>query len=70
MNAGNMTARHLEWVANELDEWCAPLRLSLEPSSVTSFYVDLGAARACGGARPRRSRDACCSSTRARCTRC
>jgi hypothetical protein len=42
MNAGNMTARHLEWVANELDEWCAPLRLSLEPSSVTSFYVDLG----------------------------
>ena len=43
MNAGNMTARHLEWVADELDEWCAPLRLSLEPSSVTSFYVDLGA---------------------------
>ena len=32
MNAGNMTARHLEWVAGELDEWCAPLRLSLEPS--------------------------------------
>jgi len=43
MNAGNMTARHLEWVAGELDEWCAPLRLSLEPSSVTSFYIDLGA---------------------------
>jgi len=43
MNAGNMTARHLEWVAGEVDEWCAPLRLSLEPSSVTSFYVDLGA---------------------------
>ncbi|HTR59902.1 MAG TPA: hypothetical protein VMM27_17110 [Casimicrobiaceae bacterium] len=43
LNAGNMTARHLEWVAGELDEWCAPLRLSLEPSSVTSFYVDLGA---------------------------
>jgi len=43
MNAGNMTARHLEWVAGELDEWCAQLRLSLEPSSVTSFYVDLGA---------------------------
>ncbi len=43
MNAGNMTARHLEWVAGELDEWCAPLRLALEPSSVTSFYVDLGA---------------------------
>ncbi|MFO1323194.1 MAG: hypothetical protein U1F15_03930 [Burkholderiales bacterium] len=43
MNAGNMTARHLEWVAGELDEWCSQLRLSLEPSSVTSFYIDLGA---------------------------
>jgi cyclic-di-GMP-binding protein len=43
MNSGNMTARHLEWVAGELDEWCAPLRLSLEPSTVTSFYIDLGA---------------------------
>jgi len=42
MNAGNLTAKHLEWVAGELDEWCAPLRLSLEPSSVSSFYVDLG----------------------------
>ena len=41
MNAGNMTARHLAWVAGELDEWCAALRLTLEPSSVTSFYVDL-----------------------------
>jgi len=43
MNAGNMTARHLEWVAAELEVWCAQLRLSLEPSSVTSFYIDLGA---------------------------
>ncbi|CAG0972858.1 hypothetical protein BURK1_01321 [Burkholderiales bacterium] len=42
MNAGNLTARHLEWVARELGEWCAPLRLTLEPSSVSSFYVDLG----------------------------
>jgi hypothetical protein len=42
MNAGNMTARHLEWVAGELDEWCSSLRLALEPSSVTSFFVDLG----------------------------
>lgn len=41
MNAGNMTAQHLEWVAGELDEWAAPLRLSLESSSVTSFFVDL-----------------------------
>ena len=42
MNSGNMTARHLEWVAGELDEWCTPLRLALEASTVTSFYVDLG----------------------------
>jgi hypothetical protein len=43
MNSGNMTARHLEWVAGELDEWAMPLRLTLEASSVTSFYVDLAA---------------------------
>ena len=42
MNAGNMTPRHLEWVAGEIGEWSAQLRLALEPSSVTSFYVDLG----------------------------
>jgi hypothetical protein len=43
MNSGNMTARHLEWVAGEIDEWCAPLRLTLEASSMTSFYIDLSA---------------------------
>jgi hypothetical protein len=43
VNAGNMTARHLEWVSEQLEEWTTPLRLSLEPSTVTSFYVDLGA---------------------------
>lgn len=42
MNSGNLTARHLEWVAKELDEWCSPLRLTLEASTVTAFYVDLG----------------------------
>jgi hypothetical protein len=42
MNSGNLSAKQLEWVTGELDEWCAPLRLTLEPSSVTSFYVDLG----------------------------
>jgi hypothetical protein len=42
MNSGNLSAKQLEWVSGELDEWCAPLRLTLEPSSVTSFYVDLG----------------------------
>ena len=42
MNSGNLTPRHLEWVAEQLSEWCAPLRLNLESSTVTSFYVDLG----------------------------
>jgi cyclic-di-GMP-binding protein len=41
-NSGNLTPRHLEWVADQLSEWCAPLRLSIEASTVTSFYVDLG----------------------------
>jgi hypothetical protein len=42
VNSGNLTPKHLEWVSGELDEWCQPLRLTLEPTSVTSFYVDLG----------------------------
>ncbi|HEY1329728.1 MAG TPA: hypothetical protein VGI14_22540 [Casimicrobiaceae bacterium] len=40
MNAGNLTPRHLQWIGGELSQWCAPLRLTIEPSSVTSFYVD------------------------------
>ncbi len=43
MDAGNLSSRHVEWVAEQLSEWCAPLRLNLESSAVTSFYVDLGA---------------------------
>ena len=42
VNSGNMTPKHVDWVAAHLEEWCQPLRLTLEPSSVTSFYVDLG----------------------------
>ncbi len=41
MNAGNLNARHLEWVCEQLHEWCTPLRLTLEPSTSTSFFVDL-----------------------------
>ena len=41
MHGGNVTARELEYVANELPEWCQPLRFALEASSATSFYVDL-----------------------------
>jgi hypothetical protein len=43
MHAGNVTAKHLEYVAQQLPEWCQALRFSLEASSVTSFYVDLAA---------------------------
>ncbi len=43
MNTGNMTPKHLAWLGNEIDGWSEPLRLTLETSSVTSFYVDLAA---------------------------
>ena len=42
VNVGNFSQRHVEWVAEQLAEWCAPLRLATEGSSMTSFYVDLG----------------------------
>lgn len=42
MNSGNLNARHLEWIDEQQDEWCTPLRLTLEPSSATAFFVDLG----------------------------
>ncbi len=38
---GNLSARQIEWVAGQLEEWCQPLRLTLKPASATSFYVDL-----------------------------
>lgn len=41
MNSGSLTPRQLEWIAQELAEWCTPLRLSVEPGSLNSFYVDL-----------------------------
>ncbi|MBA3505482.1 MAG: hypothetical protein H0T80_06825 [Betaproteobacteria bacterium] len=41
MNTGNMTPRQLAWLGHEIDGWSEPLRLTLETSSVTSFYVDL-----------------------------
>ena len=41
MNSGNLTPRHLEWIAEQLSEWCAALRLNIEASTLTSFYVDL-----------------------------
>lgn len=43
MHAGNVTARHLDYVADQLPEWCQPLRFALEASSSTSFYIDLSA---------------------------
>ena len=41
MNSGNLTPRHLEWIAEQLSEWCTPLRLNIESSIATTFYVDL-----------------------------
>lgn len=41
VHAGNVTARHLEYIAQQLPEWCHALRFALEATSVTSFYVDL-----------------------------
>ncbi|MEO6928483.1 MAG: hypothetical protein ABI190_04895 [Casimicrobiaceae bacterium] len=43
VNAGNLNPRHLQWVCEQLQEWCSSLRLTLEPSSSTSFFVDLAA---------------------------
>jgi len=43
MNSGNLTPHHLEWVSERLSEWCAPLRLNIEASSASTFYVDLSA---------------------------
>ncbi len=42
VNAGNLSPRHVEWVSEQLSEWSAPLRLTIEAASITSFYVDLG----------------------------
>src|SRR5437762_9895928 len=41
IDTGNLTPRQLEHVWTELDEWCGSLRLSLEPKTVSSFFVDL-----------------------------
>ena len=41
IDTGNLTPRQLEHVWDELDGWCASLRLSLEPKTVSSFFVDL-----------------------------
>lgn len=41
MDPGSLTARQADYVWNELDDWCAPLRLTLEPSAPNPFYVDL-----------------------------
>jgi len=42
MNTGNLSPRHVDWVASQTPEWCASLRLSVEPQTLSSFYVDLG----------------------------
>jgi hypothetical protein len=39
---GNLAPKQLEWIAAHLEAWCQSLRLTLKPTSATSFYVDLG----------------------------
>jgi len=41
VDPGNLTPKQIEWVASQLDEWCRLLRLTLEPKSTMTFYVDL-----------------------------
>jgi len=41
LSAVSLAPRNLDWVWEQLSEWCAPLRLTVEPSSLTSFYIDL-----------------------------
>ena len=43
MNTGSIAPKQLTWLGGEIDGWSEPLRLTLEPSSITSFYVDLSA---------------------------
>ena len=38
---GNLAPKQIEWVAAQLDEWCRLLRLTLDPKSTMTFYVDL-----------------------------
>jgi hypothetical protein len=38
---GNMTPRQIDWLSARLEEWCRPLRLTLEPQAAATFYVDL-----------------------------
>ncbi len=42
MNAGSLTASQVEFIWGELDDWCSPLRLTLEQSAANAFFVDLG----------------------------
>ena len=38
---GNMTPRQIEWLSSRLEEWCRPLRFTIEPQAAATFYVDL-----------------------------
>ena len=40
-NPGNLTPKEVQWIAEQLDAWCQPLRLTVTPTSATTFYVDL-----------------------------
>lgn len=41
LNTGNLAPRQIAAIADQLDEWCEPLRLAIEAPPVPAFYVDL-----------------------------
>jgi hypothetical protein len=43
VHAGNTTVGHIEYLDDQLRQWCQPLRLTIEPTPASStYYVDLG----------------------------
>jgi hypothetical protein len=41
MDPGSLGPAQVEWLALHLQDWCRTLRLTLEPASPTTFFVDL-----------------------------
>ena len=56
MNAGSLTASQVEFIWGELDDWCSPLRLTLEQSAANAFREAINGERQRGGERRCRRR--------------
>lgn len=44
-NAGNLKPAHVEWLWQQIEGWCAPLKLKITVRSPNAFYVDLSEAK-------------------------